>query len=256
MVVSVRKRQSTVTIKILSQRGSVTLDMSLQRHAYAYLAASEPKPMNSMLHGAVSQLQIEADLLQLGQLVEQKLQRLGQPAKFFVPGLIEQLAGVRAGMDAGLGIRDSFLRMENGIDSFCDFRVASGRTYRVDNSANSFTLPPNHCYPIAGPKVWAQINQLEFAGIVMFRRIERMMERKGCDPDDLAARRMALHSDPDIRDCQLIDDIDSAAMQFGKLPLPSQRKIVTAAGNSPLQRRLARFLRMIAGEKPVGVTPD
>lgn len=227
----------------------LTLDMSLQRHAYRNLEQAQAKPQNSVLQNAVSDPDIETDLRGLGQQIETKLAGHGQPARAFQPSLAQQLAGVRQGMVAGTGIASSVNAMESAIPRtvFGDYLVASGRTYRVDNTAINFMAAANHCYPIAGPGLWANIDQMTFAGIVSFRRLELGLAGKRGTPWDNWER---LSRDPGGRFNPLHGNFTGAATNFGQLPEPMRQKIIQTAGNSRFHNEIADALgRIIAARQ-------
>jgi hypothetical protein len=220
------------------------LDMSLQRHAYRNLDQAQAKPMNSVLQNAVSDTDIETDLRALGQQVEAKLLGRAQPDRSFQPSLAQQLAGVRQGMDAGGGIRASVNAIEAKISTtvFGDYVVASRRTYRVDNTAINFMTQANHCYPIAGPGLWGNIDQMTFAGIVSFRRLEQALERTHLAVEQIWQK---LARDPGGRCNPLYGHFTGAATQFGRLPNPVRQRIVETAGNSRRHQEIGKVLGKI-----------
>ncbi|RYG91544.1 hypothetical protein EU803_10680 [Loktanella sp. IMCC34160] len=223
----------------------LNLDMSLQRHCYRNLEQAQAKPANSVLLNSVSDQDIDTDLRGLGQQVETRMAGGGQP---FRPTLAEQLAGVRRGMDAGTGITGSVNAMEAAIPTtvFGDYVVASGRTYRVDNTAINFLAPANHCYPIAGPGLWGNIDLTTFAGIVSFRRLELALAGKRGTPWENWER---LSRDPGGRYNPLHGHFTGAATNFGRLPQPTRQKIIQAAGNSRFHNDIGDALGRIEAER-------
>lgn len=132
-----------VHISIGSSR-SILLDFSLQRHYYPNLDDSQAKPMNSIIYYSVAEDAIEEQLKDLGTFIEAKIKSLG------------------AGGD---------LATANG-----DYNLGSSlMTWRVDNVSLDATRPPNHCYPISGANLWANVSQKEFAATAAIRSLEVAM---------------------------------------------------------------------------------
>lgn len=49
------------------------LDMSLRRHAWAWIGSAAAKPMNSVLKGAITENQIQQDLVNVGNMILAKI---------------------------------------------------------------------------------------------------------------------------------------------------------------------------------------
>ncbi|MEM8800056.1 MAG: hypothetical protein AAGF15_08260 [Pseudomonadota bacterium] len=226
---------------------TLNLDMSLQRHAYRNLEQAAAKPQNSILHNAVTDAEIERDLAEVGQQVEAKLKGQGQPMNSFAPTLAQQLAGVRQGMDAGAGVGGSIQSMETNVQqtAFGDYRVASGRTYRVDNPSINVMAAANHCYPIAGPGLWANVDQSAFAGAVMFRRLEVALSGKG-KPFEVWEK---LARDPGGKFNPLHGTFTGAATEFGRLPNMMRQKIVEVAGNTRFHQEIENCLGRLEAQR-------
>lgn len=254
MAVTVNRALNAYQIRIQIQppRGGppqmLNLDMSLQRHAYRNLEQAQAKPMNSVLQNGVSDADIESDLRALGQQVEAKIRGLAQPAQSFQPSLAQQLAAVRQGMNAGQGIRGSVNQIEAEIlkTVFGDYVVASRRTYRVDNTAINFMVQANHCYPIAGPGLWAAIDQATFAGIVSFRRLEQALAGKRESVEKIWDK---LARDPGGRHNPLHGHFIGAATQYGRLSNLLRQKIIETAGNSKRHQEIGKLLGKIESHR-------
>lgn len=147
----------------------VRVDFSLQRHYYPFLDGAQAKPQNSILYATVSNIQVQADLRSLGDLIEQRM---------LSPNISNLAAGAARARLMGAGVKEAAAKaMQAQLHD--DYRVQSGRTWRVDNVAMNRLGAPNHCYPIAGLNLWTNVSQTEFAAAAALRWLERELEMKG-----------------------------------------------------------------------------
>lgn len=221
----------------------VNLDMSLARHAYSWLEDAQAKPMNSILHAIITANDILQDLRSLGSQLEQKMLAPTTPKI----SLAAQLALTRQVMNAGNGVNAATQRI-NAVGTqqggytlpmlHGDYTVASGRTYRVDNVAMNPTQAPNHCYPIAGPNLWANVSQATFAAAAAVCRLQNAMVTVR---DDLPKKWKSLSSMPPSERVNnaLFNAISGARTHFNGLPGGDKSILGVVSGQSNLLRSLA-----------------
>lgn len=151
------------------------LDCSLQRHSYLYLDGASAKVVNSILHFDILAVAVAADLESVGKQLKVKLEALLR-----LPSNQRDAFGNQVLQDAGglaQNANGNLLEAAIGGTLFGDYTADSKRVYRVDNVAINRTRPPNHCYPISGPDLWANVSQTAFAAAATLRRLQLEMRR-------------------------------------------------------------------------------
>jgi hypothetical protein len=211
--------------------------MSLQRHAWAWIGSADAKPMNSVLHGSVLEAQIQQDLLNVGDMM---VQRVGGNDVGGVtthrPSLHDQVLAIgRLGAlpAAGQGLVAAVAGEINtavATNMFGDYTVRSGRTYRVDNTAIDFMNAANHCYPIAGPGLWAGMDQTTFAGASSFRRLEQVVASKQGKSAHEIWR--SLENDPTSRNTPIYGAFTGARTQYQAMSAATRALLVAASGET------------------------
>ncbi len=158
---------------------ALTLDCSLSRHAYQHIDGANAKPLNSILFFSMGAVDVLTDLASIGTELVTRLDGLLRQAPLqrdiIAAGMIRALGG--PGAAAFGGAAPNRLDVILGGTLFGDYTATSGRTYRVDNTGMNPTRRPNHCYPIAGPELWAAVSQTAFAAAAALRRLELDMRR-------------------------------------------------------------------------------
>lgn len=153
---------------------TVQCDFSLQRHYYPSLDGAQAKLQNSILYAAVSMGQLEIDLHHLGQFLEHRVTIAGTTS----PSIGAQFAAAGRAWMLGANVQEAAAAGDR-FQLHDDYVLQSGRTWRVDNVSLNRQHAPNHCYPIAGPQLWANVSQAEFAAAAALRWLEREMETRG-----------------------------------------------------------------------------
>lgn len=155
---------------------SIRLDMSAKRHSYNSLEGAQAKVVNSVLYHSVRAADIEADLYNLGGQLEDRIGITGAVRPSWQSQLVSAGRAIMA-QGGGINVHQAIADAEANDPTilFGDYQVHGGRTYRVDNVAIRRLDPPNHCYPIAGPSLWSNVSQTDFAAIAALRRLEVAM---------------------------------------------------------------------------------
>jgi hypothetical protein len=136
---------NVINLTVKAKGGSLTISMSLQRHHYCYCAWATAQTVNSLLYHDVTDQEVQADALRVGQRMEDLLNKNYAPQVLF------------------------------GVSFLCP----SGRRYLVDNSALNPKGFPNHFFVTSGPSVWNQMSMNEYNAALLIRRVEEAIAKKG-----------------------------------------------------------------------------
>jgi hypothetical protein len=160
IMATVTQNGSVLNVALTGLQTALTIDISLQRHHYAFCAGANAEAVNSLFFSTVTVAQVIADCQEVGTQIERLLLKNFRPQVMF------------------------------GVT----FTTASQRGYLVDNSALDANSFPNHFYVVSGPGVWGQMTQAEFVAARDVRRVEeaiaaRSDKDKFLDPKQFLAFR-------------------------------------------------------------------
>jgi hypothetical protein len=170
------------------------LDFSLQRHHYRFSEGAASAPVNSILHHDVDPQVIVAEAVEVGNLLE-----------------------------ASYGALNPATVAANPTVLYADFAVASGRTYRVDNSATVGW--PNHFFVISGASVWSGLTRDDWLAAQVIRRLQVAVE---ADPKSqggkLLDRYGSLRRDPTLTNADKTRFEVYSAMEAARTQLRNYRR--------------------------------
>lgn len=135
---------NVVSLVMTPKRGSLRIDMSLQRHHYRYCGSGAALRLNSLLYANVTDINVITDATEVGTCIEQLLNS-------------DHRAQVLFGKE---------------------LRCTSGRIYLVDNSALNPKGFPNHFFPVKGSLLWAKMTQNKYVAASAIRRVELEINKK------------------------------------------------------------------------------
>lgn len=131
-----------LTLSTSTRQGTLSLDMSLQRHHYSHCQAGGALGMNSLLYSSVTNSNVIDDVLEVGRQMERLLNYNCSPKVLFGKQL----------------------------------RCPSARVYLVDNTALNPNGFPNHFFPTGGTSVWSQMIQSEYVAASAIKRVADAIE--------------------------------------------------------------------------------
>jgi hypothetical protein len=136
---------NVVNLTVNIPGGTLTLDMSLQRHHYRYCAGGAGAPKNSLMYATVADAAVITDCTEVGQQIEAILNKTNaKPQDLFGKNLT----------------------------------VKSGRIFLVDNSALNPKGYPNHFFVIGGASVWSDMSMAEYVAAAALRRVELAIQQR------------------------------------------------------------------------------
>lgn len=194
---------NVVQLTVQALKGTLKLDLSLQRHHYRYCGTGNAIAKNSLLYFSVTDANVLADVVQVGKQMERLLKKNFRPQVLF---------GVQ-------------------------FRGNNSRRYLVDNTALNPKQFPNHFFPTSGPLVWGKMSQREFAAASAIRRVEEAINSKpsGSRGQFLKGQRLhAIIRQPGGQFNPVIRAFRGASTAFIGVSRTSLRKIGLVSGRTDL----------------------
>ena len=147
---TVNTNHNVVELQVAAGQTILKLTTSLQRHHFNFCADANALEINSLMHSIIPQSAWELDAANVGKAIDRHL-------------------------------RDG-LHQNKLFD--LDVVTASGRTYRVDNTARNVLSPVNHFYPVAGAALWAQMSQQQYLVARALCRITKEIDKRRADGEE------------------------------------------------------------------------
>ncbi|NEQ34877.1 MAG: sugar-binding protein [Okeania sp. SIO3I5] len=156
------------------------LDFSLQRHHYKYIADSHSEEMNSVIHTDINKETLEKEAIEIGGMLQKKSEESRYESYHYLKNKLSYLDDNPFALlyEPEHGWKDEQQRVESqnsitgNIPSLSgDYKVSSGRIYRVDN-LNPQVQDPNHFYVIGGTDVAGNLSREEWLTIQAYRRVQ------------------------------------------------------------------------------------
>ena len=222
---------------------TLRLDFSLQRHHYRYTDTGHSEAMNSLFHADVTTDAIRAEMLEIGRQLQTRAAQAQQQAGTLALAAMEAAQKAGGAPSAPVGpanvVRGAW---QPPTALWGDFRVQSGRVYRVDaTNQQARTTQVNHLYVISGMKVWGGVSQQGWLAAQAVRRVEMEVEARGVRPEQLAAKFDSMQKDPSqtVQNNTLFQQLSAARTTFRAGAELETLKLVS--GNAALVIALGRI---------------
>lgn len=197
---------------------TLRLDFSLQRHHYRYTDTGHSEAMNSLFHADVTTDAIRAEMVEIGQQLQARAAQTQQQATTLAQAAMEAARKAGGSPAAPVGAANMVRgAWQPPTALWDDFRVRSGRVYRVDaTNQQARTTHVNHLYVISGMKVWGGVTQQGWLAAQALRRVEMEADARGVRPEQLPAKFDSMRKDPtqSVQNNTLFKQLDAARTTF------------------------------------------